>query len=234
MIINELMIIKNSEGRYELSNGGYLSSPSRMLKPLTFEKYENIPKWQLEKAAEFGTQIHEAIEIYHKLYNDEEEARKVLYSGKHHQVFDQYLNWIKDNNVEVLAVEQLVYNSIQRYYGIIDIIALINGEMHIIDLKIRSKLISDDNWLCEKLQVAFYTSAYFEMLMMRDIEPFNKEYPIKKSILIINKNTKTKRLFKTFELTEQEENIANSLIRLNIAKIEWKEAQDGKKSNESN
>lgn len=227
------MIIKNSQGRYELENGGFLSSPSRMLKPLTAEKYKDIPNWQLEKAAEFGNQMHESIEIYHKLYNDEQEARKLLFTNKHNQVFNQYLDWIKENNVEVLATETLVYNQLQRYYGFIDIIALINNEIHIIDLKIRSKLISDDNWLCEKLQVAFYESAYQSMWFDKMIN-HNSNYPIRKSILIINKNTKTKRLFKTFELTEQEEKIANSLIMLNLAKIEWKEAQDGTKTNERN
>ena len=79
----------------------------------------------------------------------------------------------------------MVFNVDDRYFGYVDTIANVNGKKTIIDLKTRSKLGSDDNYLVETLQLMLYRDAYFYMTA--------EELEI--ALLIINKKTKTKREF---------------------------------------
>lgn len=204
------MIFKNKEGRYELEDGTFLSSPSRILKPLTLPKYKDIPAWQLEKAADFGKEIHEAIEIYHRLDQDYEEVKQLLYTTKHINTFNQYLNWLKEYNVRVLEVEKLVWSFDGLYFGYIDLLCEINGTLNIVDIKTRSNLNSDDDYLIEKLQVMLYLYAYVEVIHKKQID----KNEIKTSILIINKNTKSQKKYFEFLPNDKEICVLNLLVKL--------------------
>ena len=62
--------LNKETGRYELLNGGWLSSPSRILRPLTIDKFKDIPKHFLAMAAEFGKKAHSNVEMFEKLGGD--------------------------------------------------------------------------------------------------------------------------------------------------------------------
>lgn len=218
------VILNKETGRYELENGGWLSSPSRILRPLTIEKYQDIPKHFLEMAATFGKQAHSNIEMYEKLGADEfaeEEIRPLIFSGNHQNVFNQYLNWKAIHNVEVLETEKVVWNIEDRYFGYVDTIAMVDGKKTIIDLKTRSKLESDDDYLTEKLQLMLYRDAYFQMT--------GEEVDI--AILMIKKTTKNKRVFIKIDksIRQRLRKLLNSLKRVNTNTILYKEELEKRK-----
>lgn len=210
--------LNKETGRYELINGGFLSSPSRILRPLTIDKYKDIPPHFLALAAKFGKEAHANIEMFEELGADEaaeEDIRELLYSGNHQNVFNQYLTWKEKNQVEVLETEKVVFNVEDRYFGYVDTIAMVNGKKTIIDLKTRSKLGSDDNYMVETLQLMLYRDAYFQMT--------GEELDI--AILVINKKTKTKRDFIIIDINTRKSlrKLLNALKRASKALIEFKE-----------
>lgn len=225
--MGNIIPVKNLEGRYELPGGGFLSSPSRILRPLTVDKYSHIPPHFLAMAAKFGKEAHSFIENYELLGADDfakEEVSELLYSGNHVKTFNQYLDWRLEYNVNVLETEKLVYSIEERYFGYIDLITEVefNGKKRkmIVDVKTRSKLQTDDNWLTETLQLMLYKDAYREMT--------GEDLDI--ALLVISKTTKTKRLFKVISQDEQMQlwTLLSSLKMVNTQLINIKEANDVK------
>lgn len=116
-------------------------------------KYESIPKEILEKAAERGTAIHRSIE-------------SGVPNNNYVQEFENYTKIIKENRFENIEHEIQVLlkkNNDLIAIGRLDIIATIDNDLSIIDIKTTSKL--DQDYL--KYQLNFYRTAYQQT--------FNKE-----------------------------------------------------------
>lgn len=170
---------------------------SSILEPLTQHKYKSIPKDVLDNAADLGTQIHTLIEKY--CDGIELKVNKdYVYYDKMMNCFNQYKEVSKD--WVVIGNEITYYNDELLIAGTIDMLAMINNNQYLIDLKTRASIYSKDDFVCEMLQVILYKKI------------FNLD--CKLGILILNKGHKTKYLFK--EITKKQENMFNSILDLLI------------------
>jgi hypothetical protein len=125
------------------------------MRPLSDEIYSHIDAEVLRFAAERGTEVHFATELY-DLYG------AVDVSEKNKPYLDAYINWKKDYQVEVIEVEQKYYHKQLLYAGTVDRIIKIKGIRILLDLKTTRELNSG--------LVSVQCSAYREMLATNDIQ----------------------------------------------------------------
>jgi len=144
-----------------LVDGVLTPSATTVLKETIFSnKYANIPQYILDKAAEFGTNVHLAIEINDYLHLNDVE----------YQVFDKYLKLVKTENIKPIQHELMV-NYGFSYAGTLDMIGEVDGVLSLIDVKTTS--ILDKEYL--SWQLSLYEMAYCKMYGSR---PFEKFYAI--------------------------------------------------------
>jgi hypothetical protein len=113
------------ESHQYLVDGILVPSVSTILAKTIFkDKYSKVPSFVLERAAEFGTAIHKAIEDSDWLdLNDEQ-----------YQVYLRYLKLVKMANIEPTAHEQVVaYKTL--FAGTFDMEAFIDSEDSLVDIK---------------------------------------------------------------------------------------------------
>lgn len=84
------------------------------------------------ESTEYGRDMHAAIEAY---FRGEPIADK--FTGL---VSDLYREWIKPNNVEVLALEEHLVSEKLRYHGTPDLVCKVNGINTIVDFKSNNRL----------------------------------------------------------------------------------------------
>ena len=115
-------------------NGIEIPSVTTIMKPLSNAEYNGISESTLRKAAEKGTAVHSAAEIWAKFKIEDIEPE---YRG----YFDAFLEWWNINDPKVVGSEVRLYHKIMRYAGTADLIAWIDGKLTLIDYKTTSKLI---------------------------------------------------------------------------------------------
>lgn len=132
-----------------LKDGIIVPSVSEILHFIFPNKYSNVPKEILNKKAEYGTKVHESIEIFEKT------GEIIELNTLQELSFEQYLK-LKDKwNVEVIDQEQMV--SYEMYYcGRFDMIANVKKEYCLCDIKTTAEL--DKEYL--SWQLSFYELAY--------------------------------------------------------------------------
>ena len=121
------------EAHIYLKSGIIIPSVTQLLEKVFPDKYKGIPKEILEKKATYGTQVHQLIEDYE--------------NGKEYQIdsvyielsFKQYLEIKKENNIEVVSQEEIVHYK-DYYAGRYDMIANVNNELCLVDIKTTAKL----------------------------------------------------------------------------------------------
>jgi hypothetical protein len=129
-----------------LVNGVLVPSVSTILKETIFaDKYKDVPDFVLRKAAEFGTAVHDAIEHGDDLLLDEVQQT----------VYDRWLALKEKHKIVSIKHEQIV-NYEMEYAGTFDMIATINGEECLIDIKTTYNL--DLEYL--SWQLSMYALAY--------------------------------------------------------------------------
>lgn len=104
-----------------------------------------------DEAADLGTRIHKLCELF---WGDE----KYEIASDEEPGYSAFEEWVQDNGVKAIAVEKNVYSVKNRYAGIVDLVAELNGSLYIIDLKTSSR-ISPGFFI----QVGGYALAYEEM-----------------------------------------------------------------------
>lgn len=127
-------------------DGIIVPSVSTILAQTIFkDKYASVPDFVLQKAAEFGTAVHKAIETSEWIGLDD----------KQYQVYMNYLKLVKRENIEPLVHEQVVsYN--YDFAGTFDMIANVNGLNCLVDIKTTYHLDRDYlSW-----QLSLYELAY--------------------------------------------------------------------------
>ena len=135
------------EAHIYLCDGVIIPSVSDLLRFIFPDKYTGIPERILSEKAQFGTNIHKAIEDY-------ENGLEISLTGIEEVVFEQYLKVKAKHNIEVLEQEKLVcWNG--RYAGRLDMIARVNGVRSLIDIKTTATLHKDSL----KYQLGFYDMA---------------------------------------------------------------------------
>lgn len=127
-------------------DGIIVPSVSTILKEVLFQdKYKEVPKFVLERAAAFGTAIHDAIENDDTLFLDETQI----------QVFQNWKTLQQEHKIEPVEQEQIVHFE-KEYAGTFDMIANINGEKCLVDIKTTYNLdIEYLSW-----QLSMYALAY--------------------------------------------------------------------------
>ena len=109
-------------------DGNVLPSVTTIMKPLSAFEYRNVPESALEKAADRGTTVHNAIEIFIKYGIDDipTEFRPYL---------DAFIDWWNEKKPVVIGSEIRLYHRMFRYCGTCDLLCLIDGKLILIDYK---------------------------------------------------------------------------------------------------
>lgn len=117
-----------------LYDGIIIPSVSEILHKYIFkDKYKGIPEYILKNKAEYGTQVHKAIETL-------EEIGTFKVQNIYQELsIEQYIKLKEKNNIQVLEQEKMVcYKGI--YAGRFDMIANINEELCLVDIKTTAQL----------------------------------------------------------------------------------------------
>ena len=138
-------------GHIYLCNGIVTPSVSDLLQFIFPKKYANIPQSILKNKAQFGTNVHNAIECF---------ENNIPFSLKPMEqiIFEQYLYLKNEYNIEVIEQETIV-NYKDKYCGRLDMIASIKGIRSLVDIKTTAKLdVEALEW-----QLGMYQLAYGEI-----------------------------------------------------------------------
>lgn len=120
------------QGHIYLLDGVITPSVSKILKFIFPDKYEGIPKWIMESKADFGTNVHKAIE-------NEFNGLETPLEPFEQMAYEQYIKLKEKHAIEPLNVEEMIsYKT--SYCGRLDMIANINGVKSLVDIKTTAKL----------------------------------------------------------------------------------------------
>lgn len=142
-------ILFNEESHTYHVDGVLTPSVTTILAATKFkDKYKGIPKGVLANAATFGTNVHRAIE-----FDDPEGLglREML-------AYEQWLKVQKKHGIVPVAKEQKVHYG-TLFVGTFDMIAIIEGEKWLLDIKTTAQL--DKEYI--GYQESFYETAYLDM-----------------------------------------------------------------------
>ena len=131
-------------------NNEILPSVTQIMAPLTDKFYKDINKDVLSKAAERGTEVHNAIETFIK-YGIED------ISAENEGYFKAYKSFTEDYEVEVESSEYAIYHNTLRYAGKVDLLAKVDGVSTIVDFKTAKAV----NTTLGQMQVNAYLNALF-------------------------------------------------------------------------
>lgn len=156
MRIDEQLAVKNlefDEERHIYSyNGIKVPSVTQIMKPLSSDAYGSIPKATLDKAAERGTRVHNAIEIFTN-YGFEDASDDAI------PFFEAFKDWYNLRKPEVLATELKLFHSSYIYAGACDLLCEIDGVPTLVDYKTTSTV---QDKLCG-VQLEAYSRALADM-----------------------------------------------------------------------
>lgn len=130
-------------------DGRYLPSVTTVMKPLSQALYKDVDECVLNKAAERGTAVHNAIENY-TLFGIEDIEPE--YEG----YFNAYKDWLTDMNPKTLGTECRVYHKYLRYAGTADMPVEIDGKNILIDFKTSASV----NKMLTGVQLEAYSKAF--------------------------------------------------------------------------
>lgn len=166
------MITFLEEPHIYLVDGIITPSVSEILHFIFPDKYKGVDKRTLNKKAEYGTTIHESIEMYEANIKTMrlEEAFDVTVQAKDLSYIQeaslrQYVKLKRENNIDVLEQEMMIQYE-GKYAGRFDMIADVSGSISLCDIKTTAEL--DEEYLSWQL-------SYYELAMNKT---FDKLYAI--------------------------------------------------------
>ena len=115
-----------------------------------------------EKAGDWGTKLHEAIEIWikeSKLPTDLDESQMIA--------FNNFKNWADENKVEFLESEKHLYSKEMWLGGIVDLVFRMDGKKYIGDIKTSSGIYNEAFF-----QMGGYHLMLEEMCEAKDVEGY--------------------------------------------------------------
>lgn len=155
-----------------LVDGVITPSVSEILHYIFPDKYKGVNRRILNKKAEYGTMIHEAIEMYEaniKTMSNEEAFDVTIQAKELNYIQEasirQYLKLKARHNIDVLEQEKMIQFE-KKYAGRFDMIAKIGDDICLCDIKTTAEL--DEEYLS-------YQLSYYELAMG---ETYNKLYAI--------------------------------------------------------
>ena len=135
-----------------LLDGVIIPSVSEILHFVFPDKYKGVPAEVLSKKAEYGTKVHEAIEVLEKTG----EVIELDYIQK--ASLEQYLKLKEKYGIEVIEQEEMIHFE-DKYAGRFDMIAYVKGDYSLCDIKTTAEL--DYEYL--SWQLSLYAYAYKRM-----------------------------------------------------------------------
>jgi len=108
-------------------NGGFWA-----IKPNIVEEAKNAHNRKKDSAADIGTAVHEAVEMYIK------GETPVVLDEQGQKMFDKFVKWATDNKVKFLASEKRLYSKKHWIAGTCDFICEIDGKKYLGDFKTSS------------------------------------------------------------------------------------------------
>lgn len=140
-------------------DGIEIPSVTQIMKPLSAGVYGDVRQDVLQKAADRGTTVHDAIEVFIKYGYKEIPEELVGY-------MDAFSDWWEKMKPEPIESEVRFFHPILRYAGTADLICKIDGEINLVDYKTTSKL---NPMLC-----GVQLEAYAQALNANGIKVANK------------------------------------------------------------
>lgn len=125
------------------------------------EKARFAHKQKKEKAGDWGTILHEAIESWIKT------GQEPQLEEEHKVVFGKFKDWVKENKVEFIESEKHVWSKDMWVGGICDLVFTMNGKKYIGDIKTSSRIYNEHFF-----QMAAYNLCLEEMGEHQDIEGY--------------------------------------------------------------
>ena len=138
----------NEENHVYRLNGVIIPSVSKIIEPISMATYGSVDPVVLQNAANRGTAVHKAIEWYNDIGVMDIQSDLMGYG-------DAYVQWFKKHNPEIRHSEFRVYHKLMRYAGTVDCLAMVGGELWLIDYKTSYKVV-DKNY---RLQLEAYSQA---------------------------------------------------------------------------
>ncbi len=145
-------------------DGLVLPSVTTIMQPLSEAEYGGISDTTLNKAAERGSAVHNAIENWIKYQIDD-------ISPEYQGYYNGFKEWWTKNNPQIVGSEIRFYHLLMKYAGTGDLLCYIGDELNLIDYKTTYAL---KDMLC-KVQL----EAYSQILSSHGI------YVQKKRILLL-------------------------------------------------
>lgn len=109
-------------------NGVAVPSVTTIMKPLSQMHYGGIDESVLDRAAQRGTEVHNAIENFVKFGVEDIQPAYAPY-------FQAFLAWMKDFDVKPVSSETRLYHRLLRYAGTADMGCLERGVRTLVDFK---------------------------------------------------------------------------------------------------
>ncbi len=141
-------LVFSEEGHKYLLDGVEIPSVTQVMEPLSQHEYTRVDEQTLMRAADRGTMVHNAIENYIKFGIDD-------CPEEHRGYMDAFLEWWGLTGPEAVGSELRTYHKLYRYAGTIDLVAMIDGKLTLIDYKTTYKLM-DKN---VRVQLEAYAQA---------------------------------------------------------------------------
>ncbi len=110
-----------------------IPSVTTVMNPLSQKHYQKISPEVLAKAAERGTAVHNAIEIYLNFGMED-----IL--PQHQGYLQGFQQWQEKNQIKIIGTESRIYHKLFRYAGTVDLICEKDGKVTIVDFKTTSVL----------------------------------------------------------------------------------------------
>lgn len=141
------------ESHTYLVDGIIVPSVTQVLQFKFPDKYKGVPESVLNNKAEYGTKVHKLIEIL----NNADNFRPVIEAINEFDYIianslEQYAKIFSNNKIVPISQENIVYND--RVAGRYDLLAEVNGELSLCDIKTTATL--DQEYLSWQLSIYNY------------------------------------------------------------------------------
>lgn len=124
-------------------------SVTQIMKPLSMVYYEGVDDKTLNEAAQRGTKVHEAAELY-MLYGVEDIEPELR------GYFDGLKKWIDKVKPIPVKTECRIYHKILRYAGTADLPCYIDGDLTLVDFKTTASVAQ----VLTRVQLEAYKKAF--------------------------------------------------------------------------
>lgn len=132
----ENLVFREQDHSYVLNGCIRLDSVTQIMKPLSDAVYHTVDPEVLANAAQRGTAVHNAIELY--LSDGIEDV-----SPERQGFFDAFKAWQRDMGAVIIAAEMPIYHKVLLYAGKFDMLARIAGKVHLVDVKTTADVLDD-------------------------------------------------------------------------------------------